>query len=91
MALWSSALGWLALTLALLLGIGMGLQRVPGFHRDPMFGASLMVWGVYAFAFTTRVVLGWRGARSVGILLAGFILAFTVMLGSTFFWKSFHR
>ncbi len=83
-------LGWIFLTVTILLGVGMSLGQLPEFYLDPKFLSTLAVWAVYGLAVVTWFALNWRGARAVYFSLAGFVFALVAMMGSAFFWSSFH-
>lgn len=90
MGFWATVMGWVALTLAMLLGIVMSIQAVPGFYRDLKFISTVLVWLVYGLGIAGRFWLGWRGARTVYFSLAGFAFAVLAMLASTFLYNTFH-
>jgi len=83
-------LGWLFLTVTIVLGVGMSMEQLPQFYLDPKFLSTLAVWAVYGLAVVTWFALNWRGARAVYFSLAGFVFALVAMMGSAFFWSSFH-
>lgn len=83
-------LGWLFLTVAIGLGVGMSMGQLPEFFLDPKFLSTIAVWVVYGAGVLTWYALNWRGARAVYFSLAGFVFALVAMLGSAFFWRSFH-
>jgi HemX protein len=83
-------LGWIFLTVTIGLGVGMSLGQLPEFYLDPKFLSTIAVWAVYGGGVLSWYALNWRGARSVYFSLAGFIFAVVAMMGSAFFWRSFH-
>jgi len=83
-------LGWIFLTVTILLGVFMSLQHFPDFYTDPKFITTLVVWAVYGIHVLTYFAFGWRGARLVGVGLLGFIFAIIAMFGSAYIWESFH-
>ena len=90
MGFWATFLGWVSLTLTIGLGALMSMELVPGFYRDLKFITTVMVWAVYGTCVVAHFALGWRGARSVYLSLAGFGFAIFAMFGSSFLWSSFH-
>lgn len=86
----ATCLGWIFLTVTIGLGVGMSMGQLPEFYLDPKFLSTVAVWGVYGTGVLTWYVLNWRGARAVYFSLAGFVFALVAMMGSAFFWRSFH-
>ena len=90
MGFWASFLGWVFLTATIGLGAIMSFKLFPDFYKDPKFLATLVVWVVYGLGVGAHFALGWRGARSVYLSLAGFVFAVSAILGSELIWKTFH-
>jgi len=90
MAFGATLLGWMFLTVTMIIGTVMGVSAVPHFYRDAQFVATLGVWGLYSVAIGAYYFLGWRGARMVYFSLFGFVLAVAAVLGSHFVFTSFH-
>ena len=90
MGFWASFLGWIFLSATIGLGVLMSLQAFPDFYTDPKFLATTVVWVVYGGVVLAHFALGWRGARSVYISLAGFAFAVFAIVGSELIWKTFH-
>ena len=87
----STLLGWFFLTATIILGGVMSFELFPDFYRDPKFITTIAVWCVYGATVVSYLFLGWRGARSVYLSLAGFIFAILVMVASALLWPSFHK
>ena len=90
MGMGAALLGWIFLSVAIILGIMMSVELVPGFYGDPKFISSILAWIVYAGAVGAYFLLGWRGARTVYVSLFAFCVALITMVGSTLPWLSFH-
>jgi ABC-type uncharacterized transport system permease subunit len=90
MGFWAVCLGWLALTLAISLGVAMSLGAIPQFYADPKFISTALVWTVYGGVVLSHFVLGWHGSRSVLVSLLGFALAVAALISSHLTFSSFH-
>lgn len=90
MGVWANFLGWLLLTVAIALGAIMSLRLFPNFYRDPKFVSTLFVWTVYGGALVAYRWVGWRGARTAALSLAGFGVAVLATMGSALLWPTFH-
>ncbi len=90
MGMGAALLGWVFLSLAIILGVVMSVRLVPGFYTDLKFISSVLAWVVYAGAVGAYFVLGWRGARTVYVSLLAFSVALLTMVGSVLPWSSFH-
>ncbi len=86
----ATVLGLAFLTGVIVLGVAMSAKLVPSFWFDPKFISVVLVWLLYALAAAAYFLFGWRGARPVVFTLVAFTIAVVSMLGSTFFWRSFH-
>jgi ABC-type uncharacterized transport system permease subunit len=87
----AAALGLAFLTVAILAGAFWASRLYPGFATDPMFAATLLVWGVYALCVFAHYRLGWRGERTIYLSISGFLLMGIALLGINVFLRTFHR
>jgi HemX protein len=90
MGMGAALLGWLLLTAAIVVGVGMSFKLVPSFYSDPKVISSAIAWGAYALTVAAYYALGWRGARTVYLSLVAFGIALLTMVGSVLPWASFH-
>jgi len=87
----AAALGLGSLTLAIVAGVAWAWRLHPGFIRDPMFQASLLVWVIYALTIFAYYRLGWRGKRAVYLSISGFVLMGIALVAVSTFIHGFHR
>lgn len=52
---------------------------------EPKQGLALLTWVVYAIYIHVRTLSGWKGRRSVLLILVGFVLVVATFLGANFF------
>jgi ABC-type uncharacterized transport system permease subunit len=89
--------GWLSLTLAILIGIVWvaGLQsrgEITGnFLADPKFLSTVAIWALYGLCLSGRLVFRWPSRRLATISLVSFVLMLCSTMVITFFMESFHR
>ena len=85
----ATALGWVLLTASIVVGVVLS-RSVAGSFSEPHVLSAIGVWFVYGVSLLAYFVLGWRGARSVYLALAGFVVAVLTISGSAI-WPMIHR
>ncbi len=90
MSFGASLLGWIFLGITIGLGIAMSVTLFPNFYTDPKFIATVIAWAIYTLVIGAYFALGWRGARSVFLALAGYTVAVIAILSSVLTPHSFH-
>jgi HemX protein len=90
MGFWATFLGWVFLTATILLGVVMSFNTYPGFYKDPKVLSTVAVWTIYGAVVLARFALKWRGARSVYLSLAGFIIAVVATAAAHVLGETFH-
>ena len=89
--------GWVGLTLAILVGIVWvaGLQsrgEITGnFLADPKFLSTVAIWGLYGLCLAGRLVFRWPSRRLATVSLVSFVLMLCSTMVITIFLESFHR
>jgi ABC-type transport system involved in cytochrome c biogenesis permease subunit len=78
------AIGWICLTIGVVVGVIWANQAQAAFPGDPNLEAmsladpkvfiSVVTWVVYAFAVLSRRTLGWTGRRAAWLSASGFAI-----------------
>jgi ABC-type transport system involved in cytochrome c biogenesis permease subunit len=78
------AIGWICLTIGVVVGVIWTNQARAAFPGDPNLAAisladpkvfvSVVAWAVYAFAVLSRRILGWTGRRAAWLSASGFAI-----------------
>src|SRR5205085_2511226 len=75
-------IGFALLTLGLLMGIRFAAQDWTGaWWLDPKVLSSVFTWAIYGAYLYTRSIAGWRGRRTMLMLVAGFAAVLIGYLG----------
>jgi len=91
LSLYSAIIGFIALTIAIIIGIIWLPVAFPRFsYLDPKLIGSTLVWLLYAIGITSKVLGNWRGKRLVILSITGFIIAILSTILSNFIAQSFH-
>ena len=91
LSLYSAIIGFIALTIAIIIGIIWLPVAFPKFsYFDPKLIGSTLVWLLYAIGITSKVIGNWRGKRLVILSITGFVLAILSTILSNFIAQSFH-
>jgi ABC-type transport system involved in cytochrome c biogenesis permease subunit len=91
LSLYSAVIGFIALTIAIIIGIIWLPIAFPKFSfLDPKLIGSTLVWLLYAIGITSKVLGNWRGKRLVLLSISGFIVAIISTILSNFLAQSFH-
>jgi ABC-type transport system involved in cytochrome c biogenesis permease subunit len=91
LSLYSAVIGFIALTIAIVIGIIWLPMAFPKFSfLDPKLIGSTLVWLLYAIGITSKVLGNWRGKRLVLLSISGFIVAIISTILSNFLAQSFH-
>jgi ABC-type transport system involved in cytochrome c biogenesis permease subunit len=84
--------GFPLFTLGLVTGFAWALaSRGAMVTSDPKEIASILLWLLYALAFTQRFVLGWQGRKAAVMLLILFAATLLSLVGVNFFMHSHHN
>ena len=73
MSLQAAVMGVVFLTTTISIGILWAAQKFPGFHSDPKFVTTVIVWLVYVGAIASHYGLKWDGRRTIYVSLFGFV------------------
>jgi len=91
LSLYSAVIGFIALTIAIIIGIIWLPIAFPKFSfLDPKLVGSTLVWLLYAAGITSKVLGKWRGKKLVILSISGFIVAIISTILSNFLAQSFH-
>ena len=91
LSLYSAIIGFIALTIAIIIGIIWLPIAFPRFtYLDPKLIGSTLVWLLYAIGITSKVLGNWRGKRLVILSITGFVVAIISTILSNFIAQSFH-
>jgi len=91
LSLYSAVIGFIALTIAIVIGIIWLPIAFPRFsYLDPKLVGSTLVWLLYAGGITSKVMGKWRGKKLVILSISGFIVAIISTILSNFIAQSFH-
>ena len=94
------AIGWLFLTLGVVVGVlwaaqarsvspdDANLQMMS--LEDPKIFIALLTWGVYAFAMVARRAMGWSGRRAAWLSTLGFAIVLLNFLPVSYFVTTSH-
>ena len=94
------AVGWLFLTIGVIVGIVWTAQAralVPGDSNlqamglnDPKIFIAALTWAVYSFAMIARQALGWNGRRAAWVSAVGFAIVLLNFLPVSYFVTTSH-
>ena len=91
LSLYSAVIGFIALTIAIIIGIIWLPVAFPKFsYLDPKLIGSTLVWLLYAIGITSKYLGNWRGKRLVLLSITGFVVAIISTILSNFIAQSFH-
>jgi ABC-type transport system involved in cytochrome c biogenesis permease subunit len=91
LSLYSAVIGFIALTIAIVIGIIWLPVAFPDFSFfDPKIITTSLVWVLYAIGITSKVLGNWRGKRLVLLSISGFLVAIISTILSNFLAQSFH-
>jgi ABC-type transport system involved in cytochrome c biogenesis permease subunit len=91
LSLYSALIGFIALTIAIVIGIIWLPMAFPKFSfLDPKLISTGLVWLLYGTGISSKVVGKWRGKRLVLLSISGFLLAIISTILSNFLAQSFH-
>jgi HemX protein len=91
LSLYSAIIGFIALTIAIIIGIIWLPVAFPKFsYLDPKLIGSTLVWLLYAIGITSKVLGNWRGKKLVILSITGFVVAIISTILSNFIAQSFH-
>lgn len=90
MSLRAAVFGVVCLAFTIGFGVVWAAREFPGFHRDPKFVLSVVVWCVFATAVSLHYALGWRPRRTIYLFLLGFSLMLFSAAAARFWLQSFH-
>jgi ABC-type transport system involved in cytochrome c biogenesis permease subunit len=94
------AVGWLFLTVGVLVGIvwtaqaralapeNLNLQAIS--LQDPKVFIAVLTWAVYSFAVIARKTLGWTGRRAAWLSAAGFVIVLLNFIPVSYFVTTSH-
>jgi ABC-type transport system involved in cytochrome c biogenesis permease subunit len=93
-------LGWLLLTVGVLVGLVWAAQARAASPDhvnlqamslgDPKVFIALLTWGVYSFAVVARRALGWTGPRAAWLSTAGFLIVLLNFVPVSYFVTTSH-
>ncbi|MGH9203737.1 MAG: cytochrome c biogenesis protein CcsA, partial [Vicinamibacterales bacterium] len=94
------AVGWLCLTIGVLVGVVWTAQARTVAPEDPNLQAmamndpkifiAVLTWAVYAFAMFARRTLGWSGRRAAWLSALGFVIVLLNFLPVSYFVTTSH-
>ena len=94
------AVGWLFMTLGVIVGIIWATQAraaAPGDPRlaafsfgDPKIFIAVVTWAMYSFAVISRRAMGWHGRRAAYLSAAGFVIVLLNFLPISYFVTTSH-
>jgi ABC-type transport system involved in cytochrome c biogenesis permease subunit len=94
------AVGWVFLTIGVVVGIVWANQARAGFPDDPNVQAmsfsdpkifiAVLTWAVYSFAVLARRTMGWNGRRAAWLSAAGFAIVLLNFLPVSYFFTTSH-
>jgi ABC-type transport system involved in cytochrome c biogenesis permease subunit len=91
LSLYSAIIGFIALTVAIIIGIIWLPVAFPKFsYSDPKLVGTSLVWLLYAAGIISKILGNWRGKKLVIFSIAGFMAAIISTILSNFLAQSFH-
>jgi ABC-type transport system involved in cytochrome c biogenesis permease subunit len=94
------AIGWLFLTVGIVVGIIWVRQALTDFPNDPNLEAmslgdlkvftAVLTWAVYSFAVLARRTMGWTGRRAAWVSAVGFAIVLLNFLPVSYFFNTSH-
>jgi ABC-type transport system involved in cytochrome c biogenesis permease subunit len=90
MQLHALVLGWLALTVSILVGFLWASHALPGFHRDPKVIVTLVIWALYGVGLGVRWFGGRRETWLTYVSLGGFLLLLIGLFAAATLFPSRH-
>jgi ABC-type transport system involved in cytochrome c biogenesis permease subunit len=94
------AVGWLFLTIGVLVGVvwtAQALALSPDNSnlramslQDPKVFIAVLTWAVYSFAMFARKTLGWTGRRAAWLSALGFVIVLLNFLPVSYFVTTSH-
>jgi len=91
LSFYSAVLGFILLTIAIIIGVIWLPQAFPGFSFvDPKLIGTALVWLLYAIGIFTKLFSRWRGKKLILLSITGFIIAIFSTILSNFLSLSFH-
>jgi len=91
LSFYSAVLGFILLTIAIIIGVIWLPQAFPGFSFiDPKLIGTALVWLLYAIGIFTKLFSRWRGKKLILLSITGFVIAILSTILSNFISRSFH-
>lgn len=90
MTLGAALIGFVALTLAMGIGVAWGARVIKGFWADPKLHLTLLVWAVYGLGLLGRLVFKLPNRRMAIVFLTGFAVAVVVVVMLNTILQTFH-
>ncbi len=91
LSLYSAIIGFIALTVAIIIGIIWLPVAFPRFsYSDPKLVGTSLVWLLYAAGIISKILGNWRGKKLVLFSITGFMAAIISTILSNFLAQSFH-
>jgi len=94
------AIGWLFLTIGVVVGVIWVGQARTAFAGDPNLEAmsladpkvfiSVVTWAVYSFAMLSRRIMGWTGRRAAWLSASGFAIVLLNFIAVSYFFTTSH-
>jgi len=87
----SAVIGFIALTIAMVIGIIWLPQAFPDFsYADPKLIVTSIVWLMYGIGIILKTTGQWRGKKVVVLSIVGFVLSIFSTIITNFISRSFH-
>ncbi len=93
-------IGWILLTLGVVVGVIWAQQASAAAPGDPQLQAfsigdpkilvTILTWAIYSFALVARQVMGWTGRRAAWLSAAGFVVIMLSFLPVNYFVTTSH-
>lgn len=91
LSFYSAIIGFLLLTIAIIIGIIWLPQAFPNFsYADPKLIGTTVVWLLYGIGLFNKFTGKWRGKKLITLSIIGFALAIFSTILTNFLAKSFH-
>ena len=94
------AIGWLFLTIGVVVGVIWSAQARTSCPNNPNLAAmsladpkmffAVLTWAVYSFAVLARRTMGWNGRRAAWLSAAGFVIVLLNFLPVSYFVDTSH-
>ncbi len=91
LSFYSSVIGLIMLTIAIIIGVIWLPQAFPKFsYGDPKLIGTAIVWILYGIGILSKFLGKWRGKKVVTLSIVGFIIAILSTMVTNFISQSFH-